>query len=108
MIASGYFWANILMLGLGTFAIRYSLVSVSGRLQISARARELFSYIPAAVLPALITPMVFFHQGSVAWLAGKERVAVLLLTAAVCAFSRSTLITILFGLIGLYLLGIGG
>lgn len=107
MIPAPYFWVNILALGLGTFAIRFSLVSISGRVQITPRARELFSYIPAAVLPGLITPMVFFHQGSVEWLAGKERAAILLLTTVVCAISRSTLATILFGLVGLYLVRLG-
>lgn len=102
MSSPEYFWVNVLLLGLGTFAIRYSLVSISGRVQITDRARELFSFIPAAVLPALITPMVFYHQGSVAWLAGKERAFVLLLTTVACAWSRSTLATILFGLAGLY------
>ncbi len=102
MSFADYFWTNILMLGLGTFAIRYSIVSISGKIQITDSARELFSYIPAAVLPALVAPMVFFHEGSVAWLAGKERALVLVLTTAICALTRSTLVTILFGLVGLY------
>lgn len=103
MISSSYFFLNVLLLGFGTFAIRYSIISISGRIQINGRAREIFTYIPAAILPALIAPMVFFHAGTAGWLAGKERALVLILTTAVCALSRSTLITILFGLLALYL-----
>ncbi len=103
MIAPEYFWLSVFLLGIGTFSIRYSLVSISGRIKIDDRARALFSYIPSAVLPALVAPMVFYHQGSVAWLAGKERAAVLVLAIMVCAFSRSTLATIVCGLLGLYL-----
>ncbi len=107
MIPASYFWQNILLLALGTFCIRFSLISLSGRVKISERTKELFSYIPAAILPALVAPMVFFHQGSATWLLGKERALVLMLTIAVCAFTRSTLATILFGLVALYLARMG-
>lgn len=102
MISAPYFWMNIFILGIGTFAIRYSMISLSGRIKIPLRVQELFPYIPAAIIPALVAPMAFFHSGSVAWLAGKERVFVLALTTVVCAVSKSTLFTILFGLVGLY------
>ncbi len=104
MIDSGYFWLIVALLTLGTESIRFSLIAFSHRVHISTRTKELFSYIPAAILPALVAPMVFFHQGSVSWLAGKERALVLALACVVAAFSRSTLATILFGLIALYLL----
>lgn len=103
MIAPNYFWLNIALLALGTISIRFSLIAISGRVKITARMQEIFSYIPAAILPALITPMVFFHQGSVEWLIGKERALILLLATVVCAFTRSTLITIIFGLVTLYM-----
>lgn len=103
MIDPGYFWLIVALLTLGTVSIRFSLIAISGKMKVSPRAKELFSYIPAAILPALVAPMVFFHQGSVAWLAGKERAAVLALTTILCAFTKSTLLTILFGLAALYL-----
>ncbi len=104
MIESNYFWMIIFFLGLGTLAIRYSIIGVSGRLKISERTQEIFSYIPAAVLPALIAPAVFFHNGQVAWAFQKERLLILILATVVCYFSKSTLATICFGLITLYLL----
>ena len=104
MIATNYFWTNIFLLAFGTIGIRFSLIAVSGRIKITDRTKEIFSYIPAAILPALVAPMVFFHQGSVAWLQGKERAVILILSTVVCAITRSTLATIAFGLIALYLL----
>lgn len=104
MIESGYFWTVIFFMSIGTLLIRFSIIAMSSRIQISDRVKELFSYIPAAILPAFIAPSVFFHQGQVAWVFGKERFLVLIISTLVCIFSRSTFATISSGLIALYLI----
>jgi branched-subunit amino acid transport protein len=104
MIPSDYFWMNIFLLAVGTLAIRGSIIAISSRIKISERLRELFSYIPAAILPAFVAPAVFFHKGSVGWLAGRERLVIMILATAICHFTRSTLATLGFGLGSLYLL----
>ncbi len=102
MIDGHYFLLNVVLLALGTIAIRGSFIAFSGRMQISPRTRELFSYIPAAIFPALILPATFFHQGQVAALAGKERLLVLIVTGMFCFFIRNTFAVICFGLALLY------
>lgn len=102
MIDSGYFWTIVFFLAIGTLAIRGSIIAMSSRIRISDQVRNIFSYIPAAILPAFIAPSVFFHQGQVGWAYGKERLVVLLLSAGVCLYTRSTFLTITFGLIALY------
>lgn len=102
MIEISSFWTVVVGLMIGTFSIRYSLIAISSRVKISDRIRELFSYIPAAILPAFITPSAFFHEGTSAWLMGRERLFILILATFVCLWTRSTLITICFGLMGLY------
>lgn len=104
MIETSYFWTNIFMLAAGTLLIRGSFIAISSRVQINPRWREIFSFIPAAILPAFIAPAVFFHQGHIEILANKERFFVLLLSTAVCSFSRSTFATIAFGLTLLFVL----
>ena len=104
MIEPKYFWLNVILLAAGTFAIRASFIALAERVRISAVVRELFSFIPAAILPALIVPAVFFHRGQVEWLHGKERLMVALFVGATSYFVRSTLFTILFGMISLYLI----
>ena len=103
MIPQGYYWINVFLLAVGTLAIRGSIIAISAKFKISERLKELFTFIPAAILPAFVAPAVFFHEGSVSWLMGKERVVVLVLATILCAITRSTLATISFGLIGLYL-----
>lgn len=97
-----YFWSCILLLSLGTFAIRMSLIGLSSRITISNRTKQVFSYIPAAILPAFIAPAAFFHQGSLEWAYGKERLLVLLISTAICFLTQSTLATVGLGLFLLY------
>jgi branched-subunit amino acid transport protein len=97
-----YYWSNVVLLALGTLAIRGSIIAISSRVRIPARAQELFTFIPAAILPAFIAPAVFFHQGKAELVLGKERFVVLALATAVCFRTRSTLATIASGLVALY------
>ncbi len=104
MIQPNYFWINIFAIAVGTLLIRGSLVALSSKIIINDRTKEVFSFIPAAILPAFIAPAVFFHSGKVDWLFGKERLAILILATGVCYFVRNTLATIVFGLAALYFL----
>ncbi len=104
MIESSYFWFILVCLIVGTLTIRGSLIAASSRVKISKRAEELFTYIPAAILPAFIAPFAFFHQGQVHWAQGKERFLVLVAATLVCMWTRSTLATISFGLSALYVI----
>ncbi|MCC6138445.1 MAG: AzlD domain-containing protein [Bdellovibrionaceae bacterium] len=101
---SFYYWKTVLILAIGTLAIRGSIIALSSRLTISDRLKEIFSYIPAAILPAFIAPAVFFHQGHVDWMWMKERFVVLIFATAVCYYFKSTVMTIVFGLVSLYIL----
>ena len=97
------FFIVILSLGIATFFLRFSFIAFSSKLKISPRVKEILTFIPVAILPALLAPMVFFHQGEVDILMGKERTLVIILASFVCYFSKSMLMTILFGIFGLYL-----
>lgn len=103
MIEPSYFWSTVSLLALGTMLIRFSVIAVSGKVTISERLKVIFSFIPAAVLPAIIAPMVFFHEGSVNWALGKERLLILILATVVCYKTKSMLATVGFGLVILFL-----
>lgn len=103
MIPDFYFWTIAFTLALGTLLIRGSIIAVASRVKISDRIKETFSFIPAAILPAFVAPIVFFHEGQVEWAFGKERLFILILAVGVFYFKRSTLLTIAFGLCALFL-----
>lgn len=104
MIDTQYFWMNVFMLMIGTIVIRASVIAMSAKMEIGARVKELFSFIPAAILPAFVAPAVFLHQGHVEWAHGKERLLILAFATALCYYTRSTLATIAFGLVALYVI----
>lgn len=102
MIDGNYFLINVALLAIGTVIIRGSFIAVSGKLKHTAELREFFSFIPAAILPAFILPAVFYHEGIVGVLGGKERLVVLLVSGVVFYFVRSTFLIIATGLVLLY------
>ena len=104
MIQETYFLTIVGLLTVGTVCIRGSFIAISGKMNISTNVRTLFTYIPAAIFPALVVPVTFFHQGQVDWINGKERFVILLAASLLCYFVRSTLLIIGFGLVSLYLL----
>lgn len=97
-------WVVIAGLSIGTFIIRSTFIYLSSRIKISERLREIFSLIPAAIFPALIVPMTFFHKGVNEGLLYKERFIVLIIASLICYRFRSVLVTISSGLIILYFL----
>ena len=101
-MSEAYFWTIIFGLSLGTFIVRASFILVLSKVNISKRIEEIFSFIPAAILPAIVTPLAFFHQGEVQLLFGKERLLILILGIFVFYKSKNMLVTILFGLVLLY------
>ena len=103
MIEPKYFWIIVFILAIGTFSIRASIIALSARVKISDRVKQLFSFIPVSILPAFVAPAVFFHQGHTPWLFEKERLVILIFASIICYFTRSTLATIAFGLIALYM-----
>ncbi len=104
MINQNYFFINVAFLTAGTILIRGSFIFLSGKMTISPKVKQLFTYIPAAIIPALVIPTTFFHSGNIDFLYGKERLLILLSAVTVSFFIRSTLFTISFGLAALYLL----
>lgn len=103
MINENYFLINVALLTVGTIVIRGSFISLAGKMTINHKVKDLFTYIPAAILPAIIIPATFFHQGHVEFLAGKERFIILLASFLFAYFVRNTLAIISFGLVLLFL-----
>lgn len=91
-------------MGFGTFLIRASVIYMAGRISISDRLKEIFTFIPSAILPALVAPMVFFSKGEVSALLYKERVVALLIAVFIAYKSKNILVTIIVGLAVLYCL----
>jgi branched-subunit amino acid transport protein len=91
-----HIWAIIVVLALGTFALRYSFLGLIGRRRLPEWALRHLRYTPVAVLPGLIAPLVVFPPAT----GGAPDAARLLAAAATLAiglWSKSVLWAILGG-----------
>ncbi|SET77510.1 AzlD domain-containing protein [Oceanicella actignis] len=57
-IPDSVFWSATLALGLGTFLIRFSFLGLIGGRPMPGWAMRLLRYVPTAVLPALVAPLI--------------------------------------------------
>jgi len=97
-------WLVMLVGGLITFAIRFSLIYLFGRIHVPETMRRSLHYVPPAVLSAIIFPELFLHDGMLNLSLDNTRLLAGLIAIVVAWFSRNTLITIVAGMIALFLL----
>ena len=97
-------WLVMLLGGLITFAIRFSLIYLFGRLHILETIRRALRYVPPAVLSAIVFPELFFHDGTINLSLDNIRLLAGLVAILVAWISRNTLVTIIAGMLALFLL----
>lgn len=97
-------WLVMLFGGLITFGMRFSLIYLFGRLQVPETMRRALHYVPPAVLSAIIFPEIFLRNGSLDISMGNTRLLAGLVAVLVAWFSKNTLITIIAGMIALFML----
>ena len=97
-------WLSMLLGGLITFGMRFSLIYLFGRFQVPETMRKALHYVPPAVLSAIIFPELFIHEGVLNLALDNTRLLAGLIAVVVAWFSRNTLVTIIAGMIALLLL----
>jgi branched-subunit amino acid transport protein len=79
-------WTVILLLGLGTYLIRFSFLGVVGDRELPPWAMRLLRYVPVAVMPGLVAPLVVWPQAT----GGVPDAARILAAAAALAIGAGT------------------
>ena len=97
-------WLVMLLGGLITFAMRFSLIYLFGRFQVPETMRRALHYVPPAVLSAIIFPELFLQDGALSISLDNTRLMAGLIAIVVAWFSKNTLITIIAGMMALLLL----
>lgn len=96
-------WIVMLLGGLITFGMRFSLIYAFGRLHITETMRKALHYVPPAVLSAIVFPELFLRSGELDLSLDNHRLVAGLLAMIVAWVSKNTLITILAGMVVLFL-----
>jgi branched-subunit amino acid transport protein len=97
-------WLVMLIGGLITFGMRFSLIFLFGKFQIPETMRKALHYVPPAVLSAIIFPELFYRSSQIDFSLGNTRLLAGMVAILVAWFSKNTLFTILAGMIALFLL----
>ncbi|QBX33603.1 AzlD domain-containing protein [Paracoccus liaowanqingii] len=101
-------WTIILVLGVGTYLIRWSFLGALGNRELPGWVIRMLRYTPVAVLPALVAPLVLWPEAT-GGAPDPARLAAAAATVAVGVLTRNVMLAILAGgltLFGLlYLLG---
>ncbi|TGN37536.1 AzlD domain-containing protein, partial [Paracoccus liaowanqingii] len=57
-------WTIILVLGVGTYLIRWSFLGALGNRELPGWVIRMLRYTPVAVLPALVAPLVLWPEAT--------------------------------------------
>ncbi|HEY9738723.1 MAG TPA: AzlD domain-containing protein [Trichocoleus sp.] len=96
-------WLIVGGMALISFAIRYSLVAVSGRVQLSPPLLQALRFVPPAVLTAIIVPAVLMPNGAL-WLGWSNARLIGAIAALLVGLWRQNLLLTIVSGMGVFLL----
>ena len=88
----------IIYCGLITFLTRFSMIALLKKEMFNERIREVLSYVPSAIFPAIIFPAIFLDDTGFLEIEDNPKILAALIAMLVGIFSRSILATIFAGL----------
>jgi branched-subunit amino acid transport protein len=97
-------WLVMLIGGLITFGMRFSLIYLFGKFEIPQTMRRALHYVPPAVLSAIIFPELLYRNNTFDPSLGNTRLIAGIIAILVAWFSKNTLVTILVGMVALLIL----
>jgi branched-subunit amino acid transport protein len=98
---NGEVWLVILVLGIGTYLIRLSFLGLIGDRELPPWSLRLLRFVPVAVLPALVAPLVVWPAAT-GGAADPPRMLAAAAALGVGAWSRNVLAAIAAGMATLY------
>jgi branched-subunit amino acid transport protein len=101
-------WLTIAGAAAVTFALRISFIVLLGRLEIPPFLQRALRFVPAAVLTAVVIPLLLYADGSLELSLGNERLVAGLVAALICWRTRSVPLTLIGGMATLWMLQILG
>lgn len=94
-------WGIIVILGIGTFLIRWSFLGALGDRDLPEWVLRMLRYTPVAVLPALVAPLVVWPAAN-GGQAEPARIAAAAATIAVGVLTKNVIAAILAGAVTLF------
>ena len=91
-------WALIIYCGLITYLTRFSMIALIKKEMFNDRIRQVLSYVPSAIFPAIIFPAIFLDSTASILIEDNPKILAALIATLIGIFSRSIIATIFSGL----------
>ncbi len=91
-------WALIIYCGLITYLTRFSMIALIKKEMFNDRIREILSYVPSAIFPAIIFPAIFLDNSGLLIFENNPKIIAAIIATIIGIFSRSIIATIFSGL----------
>mgnify|MGYP001365326733 CR=1 FL=1 len=91
-------WNLIIYCGLITFFTRFSMIALLKKEMFNDRIREVLSYVPSAIFPAIIFPAIFLNNSGAFQIEDNPKIIAAIIAMGIGIFTRNIIATIFSGL----------
>ena len=91
-------WALLIYCGLITYLTRFSMIALFKKEMFNDRAREILSYVPSAIFPAIIFPAIFLDDLGVFQFENNPKILAAAIAMIIGILSKNIIATIFTGL----------
>ena len=91
-------WALIIYCGVITYLTRFSMIALIKKEMFNDRIRQVLSYVPPAIFPAIIFPAIFLDNSGLILTQDNPKIIAAIIATIIGIFSRSIIATIFSGL----------
>ena len=91
-------WFLIIYCGLITFFTRFSMIALLKKEMFNDRVREVLSYVPSAIFPAIIFPAIFLDNAGSIQIEDNPKILAAFIATIVGIYTRNIIATIFSGL----------
>ena len=91
-------WALIIYCGLITYLTRFSMIALIKKEMFNDKIRQILSYVPSAIFPAIIFPAIFLDNSGLILTQDNPKIIAAIIATIIGIFSRSIIATIFSGL----------
>ena len=91
-------WLLIIYCGLITFLTRFSMIALLKKEMFNDRIREILSFVPSAIFPAIIFPAIFLDNTGDFQLENNPKIMAAIIAMLIGIISQNIIATIISGL----------
>ena len=91
-------WALIIYCGIVTYLTRFSMIAILKKEMFNNRIREVLSYVPSAIFPAIIFPAIFLDDLGIFQFEDNPKILAATIAMIIGVLSRNIIATIISGL----------